>query len=131
MKLNWTPPQIKAQKAVYRWSALHAVYVHEGAVMKNGTVLPARRWTDFAVAQTPVAQIMTDRCRAGQSVDFAFREMATDLDQAFTTAIESPIWDWPRTTQRSNGETVGSPRNIVDEGTLRDSQSLRFEVNYG
>ena len=36
--------------------------------------------------------------------------------------IESEKWDWPRTTHRKNGEVVDSPRSIVDEGDLRDSQ---------
>jgi hypothetical protein len=40
----------------------------------------------------------------------------------FRREIESVRWDWPNETIRSNGQPVGSPRNIVDIGGLRDSQ---------
>jgi hypothetical protein len=131
MKLNWNPPKIATQKVIYSWAAIHAIYVHEGAVMQNGTVLPARRWTDFAMGQLNIQQIMCDRFAVTQSVDLAFRDMAAILNQAFTDAIESPIWNWPRTTIRRSGEIVISPRDAVDMATLRDSQSFRFEVSYG
>ena len=29
-----------------RWSADYATAVHEGARLRNGTILPARQWTD-------------------------------------------------------------------------------------
>lgn len=131
MKLNWNPPKVSRQRAVYRWSAPHAVYVHEGAVLNNGTVLPARRWTDYAIANTPIPQVFASEYQISGSLDGAFRLLANRLDDAFRLAIESPIWDWPRSTKRSNGETVFTPRDIVDQGTLRDSQSFRLEVNLG
>lgn len=37
-------------------------------------------------------------------------------------AIESEIWKWDGYTLRKNGDLVGSPRDIVDTGELRDSQ---------
>lgn len=36
--------------------------------------------------------------------------------------ITSIKWEHPRDTVRSNGQKVGSPRDIVDSGKLRDSQ---------
>jgi len=35
----------------WRWTAPHALIVHEGATLRNGTELPARRWTRRAVQQ--------------------------------------------------------------------------------
>lgn len=36
--------------------------------------------------------------------------------------ITSSKWEHPRDTVRSNGQVVGSPRDIVDSGKLRGSQ---------
>lgn len=128
MKLDWHPPTVKPQAAHYRWGAAHSAIVHEGAVLSNGTVLPPRRFTDHAIAKTPIAATIAVRVQQGQSIDLAFRAAANQLNQAFTDAIESEIWEWPRSTDRRNGETVSSPRDIVDRGELRDSQSMHFEV---
>lgn len=38
-------PRIQGTSAEYRWTTAYAVAVHEGAVLSNGTVLPARPWT--------------------------------------------------------------------------------------
>jgi hypothetical protein len=38
-------------------------------------------------------------------------------------SIKAEVYEWPTTTRRKNGETVGSPRNIVDTGELLRSQS--------
>jgi hypothetical protein len=39
------------------WTAAHALFVHEGVTLRNGTDLPARRWTVRAVEQfKPVAK---------------------------------------------------------------------------
>lgn len=47
-------------------------------------------------------------------------------DEDFRREIETIKWPknepWPNKTIRSNGEEVGSPRDIVDTGGLRDSQ---------
>ena len=40
----------------------------------------------------------------------------------FRQAIEATKWNWPRETKRRSGPTVGSPRDIVDLGGLRNSQ---------
>ena len=54
-----------------------------------------------------------------------------ELNAAFMAAIGAEVWKWPRQTVRSGsyrkdgtrteGIIVGSPRNIVDLGTLRAS----------
>jgi len=35
--------------------------------------------------------------------------------------LESEKWEWSRETKRQNHQIVGSPRNIVDLGDLKDS----------
>ena len=61
----------------------------------------------------------------------AFKATAEDFDTAMTTVIREPR-DWPSgfgtTIRRGSGETVvGSYRNIVDYGNLRDSQLMSVE----
>jgi uncharacterized protein with gpF-like domain len=40
----------------------------------------------------------------------------------FKEEMKAVNYEWPRQTRRRNGQTVGSPRNIVDLGTLMNSQ---------
>ena len=50
----------------------------------------------------------------------------TSLSQALDRAMESSSWGWTsRTTLRRNGSSVGSPRDIVDTGKLKDSKKLK------
>lgn len=49
------------------------------------------------------------------------------LDTALTQAISARVYQWPRRTVRSNGQTVGSPRDIIDTGDLDSSQRLTRE----
>ena len=51
------------------------------------------------------------------------RGNTTELAATFRKQFETPKWDWPRETVRSNGSVVDSPRDIVDTGELRDSYS--------
>lgn len=48
----------------------------------------------------------------------AFAAANADLHEAIVGEIASPVWDWDGTTYRRNGEVIGSPRNIIDEGEL-------------
>lgn len=54
----------------------------------------------------------------------ALEVVVRDLANAFQNLIEANIYDWPNTTQRQNGSTVSSPRNIVDTGEFKRSQRL-------
>ena len=54
------------------------------------------------------------------------QDTVRDLDSAYQTAIESPQYRWPGTTLRRSGELAGTTRNIVDQGSFRDSQEVQF-----
>lgn len=43
------------------------------------------------------------------------------LGRAFQGQFDRWIWSWPGETQRRAGAPVGSPRNIIDRGQLRNS----------
>ena len=77
--------------------------------------------------------------RTGRAVDQAARVVFPELNSAFQDALGSNVWSWPRETvrqgslkrdgTRSKGFVVGSPRNIVDKGLLRQSNSFRIAGN--
>jgi hypothetical protein len=70
--------------------------------------------------------------KATQSAEVAAKIVAAELNGAFQDALGAEVWPHkpePGTgiTIRSNGQAVGSPRNIVDTGILRASNT--FNIN--
>lgn len=58
----------------------------------------------------------------GPLVERGVQGAAEEFAEACDAAFDDPVWAWPGTTRRRNGETAGTPRNIVDTGELRDSR---------
>jgi hypothetical protein len=54
----------------------------------------------------------------------SFNEMVGEFAQEINFQIEDTKWNWPRETVRKNGGVVGSPRDIVDTGELKNSQFI-------
>ena len=54
----------------------------------------------------------------------SFDEMVGEFAQEINFQIEDTKWPWPRETVRQNGSKVGSPRDIVDKGDLKNSQFI-------
>lgn len=52
-------------------------------------------------------------------------EVERDLPMALDRAMGSPVWDWPGTTIRKNGEIAGATRDIVDTGYLASTLSIK------
>lgn len=121
-KLIWNDCTIEPQSALFGWADEKALEVHEGMFRDDGTMTPARRWTDVGLQNCdPMATFIKS---FNNSPAEAFQDMAGQLNDSFQHAISAPIYDWDRITLRSTGELVGSPRDIVDTGELRDSQYL-------
>ena len=57
-----------------------------------------------------------------KAVKRAFAQTAGKLGAEFPKQISEKKWDWPNETIRKNGQTVTTPRDIVDLGNLRASQ---------
>jgi hypothetical protein len=57
----------------------------------------------------------------------AAESVVLGLDSALTQALSDRAYDWPNRTVRSNGQTVSSPRDIIDTGELDSSQQLTRE----
>jgi hypothetical protein len=64
-----------------------------------------------------------DRTKIHTAVKLALADTVGAADLAFTKAIEKPQYKYLNQTLRQNSTLVGSPRDIVDLGNLRDSQS--------
>jgi hypothetical protein len=58
----------------------------------------------------------------------AFRATTRDLKAHYRLEFDQDIYAWPRNTRRSSGRVVGSPRDIIDTGALRDSMQ-RVDVD--
>ena len=128
VKVKWNFPELPKQKAVYTWHCDHAVFVHQGYQRQDGTEAPARRWTDYALSQADLANIFhTELVRANGNMLRAWIATAERFDGELRAAIEAEVYGWDRETVRSSGETVSSPRDIIDTGELRESQELSFE----
>ena len=126
--LSWNPPNLPSNKtAVYTWTADYAPIVHEGARVRGGGEIPARPWTRQARENLDLLKEFADQYKGTENIDQAFRGTAIAYNRQMQVEISSKVWDWPGKTKRKNGEIAGSPRDIVDTGELRNSQSLRFE----
>jgi hypothetical protein len=124
VKANFNPIDIPRKMiATSKWSAPYAAIVHEGATMRNGTEYPARPWA-LSTAQEfdfySEYQLSFERSR---SLRQAFIDTAENFGEACQNAILDSRWDWPRPTLRQNGQTVTSPRDIVDSKQLFNSYS--------
>lgn len=62
---------------------------------------------------------------AEKTSEAVMRELFAAMQQSFT----AQAWDWPGTTQRRVG-VVGSPRNLIDIGNLRQSGSYEMTGPY-
>ena len=69
--------------------------------------------------------------RSQKAAETAARIVFPELNSAFQDALGSRVWSWPRTTIRSNGQEVGSPRNIVDTSDLKQSNSFTVSGTLG
>jgi hypothetical protein len=69
------------------------------------------------------------KARAEEASRKASEAVMRELDNAFDKSFTAKAWEWPGTTQRRVG-TVGSPRNIIDIGTLRQSGSWEMTGAY-
>lgn len=134
MKAIWNKNiNISPKTATYTWSANYAPIVHEGGTRKDGSDFPARPWVWRTVGlngqerRYDIVQDFNDKIRTANSFDELFEDIATELNSEFRKTIEAEIFAWDATTKRKNSSTVTSPRDIVDLGNLRNSQSMSIQ----
>ena len=134
MKAIWNKNiNISPKTATYTWSANYAPIVHEGGTRKDGSDFPARPWVWRTVGlngqerRYDIVQDFNDKIRTANSFDQLFEDIANKLDSEFRKTIEAEIFTWDAATKRKNGIPVTTPRDIVDLGFLRDSQSKSIQ----
>ena len=88
--------------------------------------MPARPWVDETVQQFNATESYAESFQKSEDFAQAFTEMATQFGETAQEIIETEMWEWPRETVRRNGTVVGSPRDIVDTGKLRDSYTMEI-----
>ena len=128
MKANWNKIDFpRKQSAIYTWNAAYAATIHEGATLRNGTILPPRPWVDRAVERIDAPEVFGDAYANSEDFRAAFEEMAIAFGATAQDVLTSEEWGWPRQTRRQNGSVVGSPRDIIDTGELRDSYQVEIQ----
>ena len=121
MKLTWNNKAFQKPKTVtYVWRTEYAADVHSDP-------LTGRPWVYRTVQQyTDVVSLMQNRLNSTGNVTRAFEDTGHDLSRSFTRVMSLPVFYYPGITQRTNGEVVGSPRNIIDTKELIESQYYFF-----
>lgn len=125
--LTWNEPDLNIPDdaiATYTWGDgidyAADVYFGDG-------YSPGRPWVDHVVDdEDQLLESLLQDSLVPYDVGQTFINFAYSLGFAFQDAIEAPIWFWPNDTVRSDGTIVGSPRDIVDTGMLRDSQTIEL-----
>lgn len=58
------------------------------------------------------------------AIERAFSRLVKEFEGLQIEQLSSEKWQWYRQTLRKNGSLVGSPRDIIDSGDLRDSLEI-------
>ncbi len=69
------------------------------------------------------------------AIDWAFGETLDYFAREQVENLKAERWEWRGITYRKSGQVVGSPRDIIDTGELRDSlqverRGLRGRTSY-
>lgn len=67
--------------------------------------------------------------KLNRAIQKGFQQTVEDFAAQCTEEIESEKWQWDGITFRSNGQVVSSPRDIVDNEDLKNSQFIDTESN--
>lgn len=121
----------KSQVATFMWDVDYATKLHEGWTLKGGESAPARPWVwvtadSFNFKEEFLRTILnSSKSKSlGELIKDSFVKLSSNFGKEMQDSIQSPIWNWPRSTLRKSGDLVGSPRDIVDLGGLINSYSL-------
>jgi len=128
MEIKWNNLHVpKRKSAVLSWNTSYAAFVHEGYTRGEGDIAPARPWVNQTIDEFDFVQELKHELASTDSIDSAFESMANSFGESCQENIELDIWNWDRTTVRSNGEVVSSPRNIIDTKELYNSYTIEHQ----
>lgn len=132
MSLTWNPPRLPRQTtATHENTAPYSPIVALGARRKDGTTIPPRDFMrgayDGPFSEFDALEEFVNGFQQSGSIARAFRSTAQAANKEQKRLIEANVWPFDRATKRQSGETVTSPRDIVDSGELlRSHQPVRF-----
>ena len=127
---SWEPPMFEKPVAQLEWTTPYAALVHEGAE-KEGTIYPARPWTDYATVQTDFESSFAAGFKATGTFQGALQAMVEAFEWACKEAMSIRSWYWPRATYRYNGDVVPpGPRDIRDLDTLYNSLNIDYQEGF-
>lgn len=121
--LSWNIEKEFEKRNRYEWSAKHASIVHNGQRSASGEIV-SRPWVYKTVgsALDLQSELQKEFEKTGD-LELAFEAVSEKLNKEFKDSIQSPVYNWPNDTKRSNGEYItAGPRNIVDSSELINSQ---------
>lgn len=125
MDIKWNNLNIpKNKRTTLSWNTRYAAYVHEGYTRNDGTTAPARPWVNTTIEEFEFIEELQNELVKSNSIKDAFEAMAESFGESCQENIEADIWNWDRPTKRSSGETVTSPRDIVDTKELYNSYNI-------
>lgn len=116
----------KAESCYIISEAPYSSRVHFGARRKDGSKMPARPWLQIAISQFLFAHSFKSNYLTSHSIKKAFELMAEAFLIYERESLKSPIWKWDKITERKDGTTVLSPRDIFDSGELYNSQKIKW-----
>lgn len=65
-----------------------------------------------------------------EAIDRAFSRLVEKFEELQIDQLSAEKWQWYRQTLRKNGRVVGSPRDIIDSGSLKNSLAITTEGEY-
>ncbi|MBW4460441.1 MAG: hypothetical protein KME47_09400 [Nodosilinea sp. WJT8-NPBG4] len=127
VKAKWNKITLTPQKANIKYTAGHALAIHQGATYKdNRPDLPASPWVLTTIKETDCPALFVDNYDG--DVKRAFALFVEELALKMQSNLAAIRWYHPRDTQRKNGELVKAGlRDRIDTGELYDSQEVTFE----
>lgn len=127
VKAKWNKLNLEPQNAKIKYTARHAMAIHQGATYKdNRPDLPASPWVLTTVKETDCPALFVDNYKG--DVKRAFALFIESLAAKMQTNLAAIRWYHPRDTQRKNGEFVKAGlRDRIDTGELYDSQEVIIE----
>ena len=72
-----------------------------------------------------------DLSKLNRKINAAFNDTVEAFAEQCQTEIETDQWNWPNTTERSDGSIAGTTRDIVDTGALLNSVEIIVDGDVG
>lgn len=119
-------PVIEKPTARLSWNTHYAALVHEGGESSD-IIYPGRPWTDYALSKLDFEKVFFSNLDDKFDLQTAFNKTVDVFIDFCQEAMTSPVWYWPSTTYRYNGQIIPpGDRDIYDTGELFNSLDVEY-----